>query len=739
MTDQTDDPLTPGKLVWQQLFFPHPLLSAATFGLLRHWAAEEHAPQLILETRADVTGVEYLIGSQLRHAQAVRRAVEQMVSGAIVTGAFPSDRHHATTARRLRLTTTSRPLEPTDQVASERSILHALTTVQKGEQLTLQVVLGPRHHPRLGPRQPHRTDQSVASKVLHGVMSEPHPDARQALTRKLGQHGFTATVRLGVHAGTAERRRRLLLGLATAIGTIEAPGVRLTLRMEKPARLNQPRATWSAFTPAQHLTVTEVAHLTGWPISDSDEPFPGQPPRHPRPVRPTEALEAGVRVIGDANAPGAVSAIGYNVKDALRHTWVLGPNGVGKSTLLLNLICQDLDAGRPVVVIEPKDLVADLLARIPEHRQADIVLLDPLAGALPGSNRAVVGINPLDGGHRDVRPSDVVADSLFGTFKALHGDSLGPRSADILRNCLEVLARRDDASLVMLPLLLTNPGFRRSMTQQAIRDDPFAAGPFWQWFDSLSPDAAAAVVAPLSNKLRPLLSKQLRAVLAQRDPKFNIRQVLREKKVLLVPLQKGVIGPESAQLLGALVVAELWQAIRERAGTPEADRDPVMIYIDEVQDYLKLPTDLGDALATARSLGAGLHLAHQYQKQLPPAMLDAFRNNARSRICFQLHAGDAKDMAAGQSVLAAEDFSSLPAHHIYASLVRNNAVQPWTSASTRQAPAPISDPEAIRKASAQRYGQPLDVIEAGFAELLETGSGSEHSDIGAPRRRRSQP
>ena len=83
-----------------------------------------------------------------------------------------------------------------------------------------------------------------------------------------------------------------------------------------------------------------------------------------------------------------------------------------------------------------------------------------------------------------------------------------------------------------------------------------------------------------------------------------------------------------------------------------------MIYIDEVQDYLRLPTDLGDALATARSLGAGFHLAHQYEKQLPPAMADAFRNNARSRICFQLQAGDAKEMTAGQSVLSVEDFTT---------------------------------------------------------------------------------
>ena len=147
-----------------------------------------------------------------------------------------------------------------------------------------------------------------------------------------------------------------------------------------------------------------------------------------------------------------------------------------------------------------------------------------------------------------------------------------------------------------------------------------------------------------------------------------------------------------------------------------------MVYIDEVQDYLRLPTDLGDALATARSLGAGFHLAHQYEKQLPPAMLDAFRNNARSRICFQLQAGDAKEMTAGQSVLSVEDFTRLPAHHVYASLVRDNAVQPWASGVTK--PAPATDERSRRDppTSRQRYGQPLDAIEARLRRAHRAGA-----------------
>ncbi|WP_306359824.1 type IV secretory system conjugative DNA transfer family protein [Nocardia sp. CC227C] len=725
-TNSQETEFTSDTLVWQLLFWPSPFREGAATSLLRHWAAQKHAPQLILEARSTVDGVEYLVGSQLRHAPNVRRSVEQMVPGAVVTPFDAVERGDTVTTRRLKLTATDWPLEPVDRVASSRSILSALTVVKHDECLVIQVVLGPRRQPMLPPVSgPDGGHQSMASKVWHGLLPDRRPNAKQAIARKLGQHGFSALIRIGVTASAAERRKSMLLGLAAAIGTVETAGVHFKLANEKAGNINEPKAVWSVLAPGQPLSVPEVSHLLAWPVSDHDERFPGQPPLHPKPVRPTPALLSGERVIAEANAPGVTGTIGYDVLDSMRHTWVIGPNGTGKSTLLLNLIVQDLEAGRPVVVIEPKDLVSDILARIPDERAGDIVLLDPL-------DEAPVGINPL--AHSEGRTPEVIADSLFGTIHAIHGD-LGPRSADILRNSLEVLAKRDDASLTMLPLLLTNPGFRRSLTQRVIREDPFAAGPFWAWFDSLSPEAVDTKIAPLSNKLRPLLTKQLRAVLAQRNPKFNIRQVLRENKVLLVPLQKGVIGPEAAQLLGAIILAELWQAIRERAGTPETTRTPVMIYIDEVQDYLRLPTDLGDALATARSLRAGFHLAHQYQKQLPPAMLDAFRNNARSRITFQLQAGDAKDMATGQSVLTPEDFGALPAHHVYVNLMRDNTVQPWASGITLPPPPEASDPNEIRRLSRERYGQPLDEIEAGFAELLDQVNGDTG---GTSRRRRRQ-
>ncbi|MGV9676431.1 type IV secretory system conjugative DNA transfer family protein [Nocardia sp. NPDC003482] len=730
----------PDSLVWQLLFWPSPFREGAATSLLRHWAAQKHAPQLILEARSqyekDGASVEYLVGSQLRHAHGVRRSVEQLVPGSVVTEFDPEDRSSIVTARRLKLTATDWPLEPVDRIASARSILSALTAVKGTERLVIQVVLGPRRHPMLPPiEQPHGGHQSMASKVFHGLLPDKRPNARQALARKLGQHGFSAVIRIGVEAGTAERRKSLLLGLAAAIGTVETAGVHFKLAEEKAGKINEPKATWSILTPAQPLSVPELSHLLAWPVSERDEQFPGQPPLHPKPIRPTPPLLTGERVIATSNAPGMKeAAIGYGVTDAMRHTWLLGPSGVGKSTILLNLIIQDLEAGRPVVVIEPKDLVADILCHIPESRKHDIVVLDAL-------DDAPVGINPLDGNYRAGRSPEVVADVMFAMFAALYGDALGaaksPRSADILRHSLEAIARRDDASLVMLPMILTNERFRRQLTKDLIKEDPLDAGWFWERFEAQSDDAKAHITGPLSNKLRPLLAKNLRAVVAQRHPKFNVRQVLTENKVLLVPLQKGPIGPELAQLLSAIVLAELSQAIRERAAVPEEQRTEVMVYVDEVQEFLKFSTDLDEALALFRSLKVGYHLAHQHQAQLPGYMLEAFRNNARNKICFQLQPGDARDMATGQSVLSPEDFTQLPAHHVYASLIRDNSAQPWTSGVTVPPPGEkTSDPNEIRRLSRERYGTPREEIEAQFTELMETVNGPGEGS-GAGRRRRS--
>ena len=157
-------------------------------------------------------------------------------------------------------------------------------------------------------------------------------------------------------------------------------------------------------------------------------------------------------------------------------------------------------------------------------------------------------------------------------------------------------------------------------------------------------------------------------------------------------------------------------------------------FIDEVQDYLRLPGDLGDALAQARGLGVGYTLAHQHLGQLPKSVLDATMANARSRVAFQLPTRDARDIAAlTKGVLTGADFESLPAFQAYAQLLSNNSPGSWVSLSTQPLPPRLRDPAIVRARSRRRYGQPLSEIEADLNGLATQTSTSDEPIGRIPR------
>ncbi len=381
-------------------------------------------------------------------------------------------------------------------------------------------------------------------------------------------------------------------------------------------------------------------------------------------------------------------------------------------------------AGRAVVVIEPKsDLIADVLERIPPKRVGDVVLLDPTDTERP------VGLNPLALGGRS---PELVADQLLGLFHSMHAANWGPRTHDILGASLLTLARTPGMSLAALPLLLTDAGFRRRLVPKV--SDPIGLGPFWSGYEAWSESERAAAIGPVMNKLRPLLLRpEMRAIIGQTRGSFDLRRVLTERKILLVNLSRGLLGPETSSLLGSLVVSQLWQAILGRAAIAPERRHPVFVYVDEFQTYLHLPVDLADAWAQARGLGVGFALAHQYSHQLEPAMRSAVLANAQSRIAFRLPSEDARLIASG-STLAPEDFQSLGAFQCYAQLVAQAAVQPWCSASTLPPGKPLGDAAAVRAASRSPYGVDRAEVERVLHGLLFGRQQSSGDDL-VPRRR----
>jgi hypothetical protein len=207
-------------------------------------------------------------------------------------------------------------------------------------------------------------------------------------------------------------------------------------------------------------------------------------------------------------------------------------------------------------------------------------------------------------------------------------------------------------------------------------------------------------------------------MLGQAQPRFTLSDLFCKNRIVLVSLNKGVIGGDSARLLGSLIVGLTWVLALSRTTLPFEKRTPTSIFIDELQDYLALPTDFADGLAQARSLGVGFTVAHQYRSQLAPAIKSAIDSNARNKVIFNLNYTDAKDVSAMATELSATDFMTLPRYHIYAHLQNNRKSTGWISGATLPAPPIIRNPAELKATSTALYGQSSETAET--PDLTET-------------------
>ncbi|MEV0477203.1 type IV secretory system conjugative DNA transfer family protein, partial [Streptomyces prunicolor] len=462
-----------------------------------------------------------------------------------------------------------------------RAVLSALAVpLAEDEALVVQVVLGSRILPSVLPAELPDPSLPLGRALLTGT--RPAGTELRARMKKRTEHpGFMATIRVGVAASTEKRRSALLMGVLSGLTVAQAPGTRIRLVRDSAARFNRARRPW--LWPLR-LSVPELVGLLAWPLGDGD--FPGLPPLHPKALRASAQVHQGERVFARSSAPGDDRRLGIAPQDQTYHGVAYGPSGSGKSNVLLHLILADISAGRPVVVLDPKrQLIDDILARVPADQVGRIVELN-------AADEHPVGFNPLDIGSRD---PDVVVDGILAVFARVFADGWGARTADIFSSGLRTLARGSSPNLPVtladLPRLFTDPAFRRPYVGR-VQGDLALAG-FWAAWEEQSPANQAAVLAAPMNKLRQfLLRPAVVRMLDQRAGRFRLRDVFRGNKVVLVPLNEGLIGSGVANLLGSLVIAEVWQAVQERAGEPNAHMRPGFVYVDEAPRFVHLPTSL---------------------------------------------------------------------------------------------------------------------------------------------------
>ena len=646
-------------------------------------------PVVRFEVRANASGIAHLLWAPEGSEDYVAGQLRASLPGARIEPADP-EAPQAIDAIELRTTTVTAPLRTDSAAEAGAALLATLQPLRDGESIVLQWLAVPSRLPT-----PNRLIDQLLGR-------EPAGQDRET-QKKLEEPAFGASIRIGAWAESLERARHLIRRSLGAFHLGTTPSVSFRRRLLPGAlvrhqlhRALPPIASWPCL-----LNAKELAAFTGAPIESPA--VAGLDLGTSRLLPPPAGLAQRGRPIGRATFPGANRQVALRTEDSLRHLHVIGPTGVGKSTLLANLILSDAAAGRAVIAIDPKgDLIADVLDRIPANREDDVIVFDPADDARP------VGFNLLEG---ITEAPELITDHVVGTFHRLYSAFWGPRTDDVLRAAILTLSRKPGMTLAEVPQLLTDGGFRQRLLSRL--DDHVLEG-FWAWFESLSEGERAQAVGPVLNKLRAfLMRRRLRNVIGQAESTISIEQVFERKQILLVSLAKGLLGEEAASLLGAALIARLWQVTQSRAALPAKQRHAVFCHIDEFQDYLDLPTPLGDVLAQARGYGLGLTLAHQHLGQLPKPVRDAVLANARSKVVFQTTHADARILARELGpILDPDDLQSLGAFEAYAAVAAGRAVLPPVSIETLPPKEPTGRADAIRRASRERYGRDAATVDA---------------------------
>jgi hypothetical protein len=357
-------------------------------------------------------------------------------------------------------------------------------------------------------------------------------------------------------------------------------------------------------------------------------------------------------------------------KDRRRHFYVIGQTGTGKTSLLQEMIRQDVQAGRGVGVVDPHgDLIEAILSYIPENRQDDVILFEPFDTERP------VGLNMLE--YQTEEQKDFAVQEMIAIFQKLFPpEVIGPMFEHYMRNAmLALMANKDDpGTLVEIPRIFTDTDFMEKKILEV--KDPVVKQ-FWEkeWRKTTGQTRSDMLGYVVSKVGRFIENSMMRNIIGQARSGFDLSKVMNEGKIFLANLSKGQTGEVNSSLLGLILVSKFQIAAMRRGEMPEDQRKDFYLYADEFQNFTtdSIPTILSEA----RKYRLNLILAHQFIAQLQDNIRDAVFGNVGSIMSFRIGVEDAERLAKQfEPDFTGQDLVNLPNFEAVVKLVINNQVSP---------------------------------------------------------------
>lgn len=424
---------------------------------------------------------------------------------------------------------------------------------------------------------------------------------------------------------------------------------------------------------------------------------------------PVPETSPDITVLGEAVFRGHRTKFGIKPDDRRRHMYIIGKTGMGKSTLLENMIFSDIQSGKGVAVIDPHgDLIEAVLRFIPAERTNDVVLFDPADKEYPLSFNMLTARSP------DQFP--LVVSGLMSVFTKLWPDVWSGRMEHILRNTLLALIEGQANSMLGILRMFSDDAFRKKVVDH-LSDHHVRS--FWEdeyanWSEKYRTEAIAAI----QNKIGQLLSvPMIRNIVGQVSSTLSLREAMDTGKIILVNLSKGNIGEDNSAFLGSMLVTKFQLDAMSRTDIPEKERKDFYLYVDEFQNFAT--ESFATILSEARKYRLNLTLAHQYIGQLlidgKTTLQDAVFGNVGSMTSFQVGSDDAEVLSMQfEEMVSTNDILSLPKYHAYMRLMVGGMASKPFSVSTLPPPKLESSDErvsVIRRASRERYCEKRAVVE----------------------------
>jgi hypothetical protein len=544
--------------------------------------------------------------------------------------------------------------------------------------------------------------------------------AVEAIQEKTRYPGYEVLVRVVVSSNTAARSQALLQNIVAAFALFDSPSFNgFKFAVSKNIEQLVTAYIFRFFPQSVSkniLNSVELATLFHLPTQNTIPTSQVVRQASKQVDGPTEIMDEGL-LLGYNEFRGTKKPIRLSTNDRRRHTYIIGQTGTGKSVLLENLAFQDMMDGRGFAFVDPHgDTVESLLGKVPKERVEDIIYFNP------GDMTNPIGLNMFEFDSPDQKDFLIqeAINMLYGLYDPGHTGIVGPRLEHIFRNAaLLLMADPAGGTFVDIPKVLIDPEFVKSklkyVTDQTVID-------FWtkEFPASQRSNEAGEVISWVVSKFGPFISNDaMRNIIGQTKSGFNLRDIMDNKKILLVNLSKGRMGELNSKLLGIIFVMKFQAAAMSRADIPEHEREDFSLYVDEFQNFAT--ESFESILSEARKYRLNLILGNQFMTQLTDKVREAIIGNVGTVIGGRIGITDAEILVKKFApTFDVEDLTKLPNYQSIVSVMVNNVPSAPFSMSFIP-PMGQSNPElsdALKRLSAAKYGQPRAQVEAEIFQRL---------------------